>query len=57
MNHLAYHHWSKNTQEQPKMTVPAAKKTFKNLKLANYRYGISLKFARYVYDLNTFHFY
>ena len=39
------------------MTVSAGKKTFKNLKLENYRYGISLKLAQYVYDLNIFHFY
>ena len=37
------------------MTVPAGKKTFKTLKLENYRYDISLKLSRYVYDLSTFH--
>ena len=46
-----------NLKNQPKMTVSAGKKTFKNLKLENYRYGISLKLAQYVYDLNIFHFY
>ena len=45
----------KTTQAQPKMTVSAGKKTFKNLKLENYRYDISLKLTRYAYDLNTFH--
>ena len=39
------------------MTVSAGKNTFKNLKLNNYRYDISLKLARYVHDLSTFHFY
>ena len=33
------------------MTVSAGKKTFKNLKLENYRYNISLKLALCVYDL------
>ena len=47
----------KTTQEQPKMTVYAGKKTFKNLKPENYRYDISQKLVRFVYDLNTFHFY
>ena len=40
-----------NLKNQPKMTVSAGKKTFKNLKLENYRYNILLKLARYVYDL------
>ena len=39
------------------MTVSASKKTFKNLKLENYRYDILLKLAQHVYDLNIFHFY
>ena len=45
----------KTTQKQPKMTVAAGKKTFESLKLENYRSDISLKLARYVYLLNTFH--
>ena len=36
------------------MTVSAGKKTFKNLKLENYRYDVSLKIAYYVYDFNAF---
>ena len=36
------------------MTVSAGKKTFKNLRLENYRQDISLKLARYMYELNNF---
>ena len=36
------------------MTVSAGKKTFKNLRLENYRYDISLKLTRYMYELNNF---
>ena len=57
MHHLACITGQKATQEQPKMTVSAGKKTFENLKLENQRYGISLKLVQYVYDLNIFHFY
>ena len=37
------------------MAICAGKKIFENLKLENYISDISLKFARYVYHLNTFH--
>ena len=32
------------------------KKTFKNLKLDNYKYNISLKLAQHVYYVKTFQF-
>ena len=69
MHHLACHHWSKfqtkltfrgvlagrkTTQKQPKMTVPASTKAFGNLKVESYS-PISIKLARYVCHLNTFH--
>ena len=42
------------TQVQRKMTVSAGKKTFKNLRLDNYRYSISLKLADYMMILRPF---
>ena len=57
MHHLDVITGQKATQEQPKMTASAFKKTLKNLKLENYSYNISLKLVQYVYNLKTFHFY
>ena len=57
MHHLDVITGQKATQEQPKMTASAFKKTSKNLKLENYSYNISLKLVQYVYNLKTFHFY
>ena len=44
----------KTTQKQPEMTVSAGTKIFENLKLEDHR-SYTLKLARYVYHLNTFH--